>query len=544
MKLQKMPMIIMVSLLIIFGILLCYRLDNIPGLFIDEINYMNEVISKANFGTDIQGLRHPVYFASVWGQGQSVLYSWIVGPWIKLLGFSILVFRLPMVLLSILMVGATMISIFLVTKDKLLAICVEIALISMPWLIISSRWVLDANVSPIFIMMGLLSFYVSVSGYLSKRMTMIFLVLSGIIMSLSAYGYIASWLYLPVLVIALAIFSLRKRLLGLKEIILWLFTMVIVAIPLIIFAYRVNIQHIDHFTKFIFFDIPYLKANRTSSLINFNQHILGNIIINLKTGMFQFNSGTDGLPQNGLHPYGAIMPWMLVFFVIGVIVSKNKLKPSAVIFRNLIEISIVSFIPAMMIIQANFNHWNFLWIPMTVIVGYGLYFTVNVLTSKILQIATLVFPILLILIFSFSSYFGVSGKNTYFNNFSGSAPEASSINRMMKSRYSRNNLYIEGMSGNFSIFRLIQHPINAVQYQSLEGSLRRSNVEIIPSPEKSFGYLRDASNIGQARKGDLAMIYQENVRSFRFDKRFWRLIENTKFSHHSVEIFQKISNKV
>jgi len=261
MKLQKMPMIIMVSLLIIFGILLCYRLDNIPGLFIDEINYMNEVISKANFGTDIQGLRHPVYFASVWGQGQSVLYSWIVGPWIKLLGFSILVFRLPMVLLSILMVGATTVSIFLVAKNKLLAICVEIALISMPWLIISSRWVLDANVSPI-------------------------------------------------LVIALAAFSLRKRLLGVKEIILWLFTMLVVAIPLIIFAYRVNIQHIDHFTKFMFFDIPYLKANRTSSLINFNQHILENILINLKTGMFQFISGTDGLPQNGLHPYGTIMPWM------------------------------------------------------------------------------------------------------------------------------------------------------------------------------------------------------------------------------------------
>lgn len=66
---KNLPMFIIVLLMIVFGFFLMFDLGRIPGLYIDETNYMNEVISKVSFGTDIHGLRHPIYFASVWGQG-------------------------------------------------------------------------------------------------------------------------------------------------------------------------------------------------------------------------------------------------------------------------------------------------------------------------------------------------------------------------------------------------------------------------------------------------------------------------------------------
>lgn len=537
---KNLPMFIIVLLMIVFGFFLMFDLGRIPGLYIDETNYMNEVISKVSFGTDIHGLRHPIYFASVWGQGQSVLYAWIVAPFIKLFGFSIYLFRAPMAILSILTILGIIFSIYFSSKDKFLAVCVAVSLVTTPWLFISSRWVLDANISPIFVMLGLVFMYESMIRS-SKRSRYIWLVFSAIFLALSAYGYVASWMYLPFLVVALIIASILKKWFSIQEMLIWSLIIFVIALPLVVFAYRVNIQHINKFSKFLFFDFPYLQANRVSSLISFKGSILGNIRVNVNSGIKQVIFGTDSLPQNSVAPYGAIFPFMLVFTFIGLLARKSFFNDNMRNFHTIVLISLFSFVPGMLVIKPNYNHWNFLWLPLAILTGYGLYLSFQRI-NKISWSIFLAVPVVIFWFFIFNFYFGFNNQENRFNNSNGSIAETQVIDHEMTKNYKHNKLYIESLPETFNIFRLSKKPISDSQYLLMENKAMRSSGSIVPAPSTSYGYLRDVENVSHASKGDLAMIYEDdlNNQGYRISNSHeWHVIANSEFNHRKVKIFQK-----
>lgn len=526
-------------LILAFGFLLLFNLGNVPGLHTDETNYMNEVISKATFGTDIHGLKHPIYFASVWGQGQSVLYSWIVTPFIKLWGFSIFLFRLPMALLTIITIVGIVLSLYLTSKDKWFSFCVTLAMVTTPWFFISGRWVLDANISPIFVMLGLIFMYISMVNTTKIRRD-IFLVCSAILLSLSAYGYVASWLYLPFLITALFFTGLIEKWFSFKEMLTWAFVILILVFPLIVFAYKVNVQHADKFSSLLFFDLPYLQANRVSSLISTDGSILTNIKENIITGIQQVGLGSDNLPQNSTYPYGVIFPLMLVFTVIGMFGKKSFINNNVENFRIIMLEALITFIPGIMVIRPNYNHWNFLWFPLAVLTGYGLYLafkSVGSLGKTILIVA----PIAMFILFASNSYFGFNHKNTTFNDSLGSIQETKRIDKMMHTEYKKHNLYIEDLSSNFNNFRLAETPISSSQYLEMQHGVKRGKDKIVPSPIHSYGYLRDTYDINKAKNGDDAMIFDVNLNnpgSISTNKH-WHFVKNAYFNHHKVKIFQK-----
>ncbi|GAB6092963.1 hypothetical protein [Furfurilactobacillus curtus] len=158
-----------VTMFIIFTILLFYRIGQVPGVFMDEADYINEVISKANFGTDINGLHHSMYFASTWGQGQSAVYSWIVVPFIRLFGFSLFVFRAPFAVLTLLAMLSIVIYTYYAFENKLLATTITLCMVTAPGLFMSGRWVLDANIAPIFITFALLLLILSFNQHKFKK---------------------------------------------------------------------------------------------------------------------------------------------------------------------------------------------------------------------------------------------------------------------------------------------------------------------------------------------------------------------------------------
>lgn len=535
---KSLPLFVIAILVILFSFFAIFKLGSIPGLYIDEVNYMNEVISKVSYGTDIQGLNHPIYFASVWGQGQSILYSWIVVPLIKIFGFSIFLFRIPMVFFTILTILSIILAIYFSSKDKLLAVCVTVSLVTAPWLFISSRWVLDANISPIFIMLGLVSVYVSMI-FVSKR-RYVFLIISAILLALSAYGYIASWIYLPFLVVAIATISLYKKWFSIKEILVWLAIIFVIALPLIVFAYRVNIQHVDKFTKFLFFDFPYLKANRVSSLISFKGSILVSIKANIITGIQQVVLGSDNLPQNSVYPYGAIFPLTILFTAIGIFGKKALFDENAAKFRNIVILSLISFIPGMLVIKPNYNHWNFLWFPLVVLTGYGFYLSFKMVDRASWSVFLLV-PVLVFGLFISNSYFGFENQKNHFNNAMGSVEETQNINKIMNKKFDHKKLYIESLPETFNMFRLVQNPINSSEYLKMQKDVTKGNGSIVPAPEKSYGYLRDVNNISEASDGDLAMIYEDDISTAGafLSQGKWNLVTNSDFNHRKVKVFQK-----
>lgn len=516
------------------------KLNSTPGLHVDETNYMNEVISKVNFGTDIHGLKNPIYFASVWGQGQSILYAWIIVPVIKIFGFSLFMFRLPMAILTLTAIIAIVCSLYLSSPNKALPFLVTLSLVTTPWFLVSGRWVLDANVSPIFVIFGLINFYLSTLEHPIKT-KYYFLVLSSVFIALSAYGYVASWIYLPFLIITMALTTILKKWLSKKEVILWGILIFILVLPLMVFAFRVNIQHTNKFSKFLIFDLPYLQANRVSSLISFKGSLFKNSLMNIFSGAKQILTGSDKLPQNSSLPYGAILPFMLIFAIIGSLGKKELFSKNEIKFRIIILESLFTFIPGLMIIKPNYNHWNFLWFPLAILTGFGLYIVFNSI-GKVGKLILITIPILVFGTFTFNNYLGIGNQKTVFNASSGSFANAQNINSMMDKYYSNNNLYIENLSGNFPIFRLVQHPINDSQYLKVQNKNRRIPYKIISAPTNRYGYLRDINNIAKSRKGDLAMVYRQNLGTYSkplSNKSEWKFIKNAYFNHYPVMFFQK-----
>lgn len=509
--LAYLPLIIIIGLLGGFSLIMFFRLNTIPGIFIDEANYMNEVISKANFGTDIQGLRHPAYFASVWGQGQSILYSLLAVPLVRIFGFSVIIFRLPMLFLTLLTMILSVVFIIRVTKQKWLAMYVCIALITSPWFFISGRWVLDANISPLFVMFGLLALIMLTQTKISWQRS-IWLGLSAIFMGLALYGYIASWIYLPFLLVIVLLFLWKKELISIQPALIYLISIGAIALPLIVFAYRVNIAHVTEVTKFLWFDLPALPGNRVESLISFDGNVIRNMLSNLSNGISMFVSGGDDLPWNSVKPFGAIMPWLLIFAPLGMLPNR-ELSPQAVTFRSLLELSIVTFIPAMLIVTPNYNHWNFLMFPLSILVGFGLYITAMSLSKFSAKLLLAAIPLILFFWFLTGSYFGNAAHPTFFATQQMQYSEVKAINKLMEEKFRSNHLFVESLGTTFAYFRLVQKPINYEEYLKRQSAQQSSINSAIAIPSQQYGYLRDLSQAdAAAKKGDLALIPADDSR--------------------------------
>lgn len=538
-------LLIILAISIVFLGFFLYKIGSIPGLFIDETNYMNEVISETKFSTDINGLHDPVYFGSVWGQGQSVLYSWIVLPVVKLFGFTTTIFRLPMAILTFVTILSFSIVLYTSQKDKLLAVCVLITMLTSPWIFISGRWVLDTNIAPVFVALSLITLFLAINDNQKNISRLVWIVVSGILLGLSAYGYIAAWIYLPILVMLLTGMILIKRWLPIKLLVTWLIIILIMAIPLIVFAYRVNVQHINHISKFLFFEYPYLRANRTSSLVDMSNGVITGIKQNMLIGAQQFFLGTDNLTQNSVAPFGVIsIPTLLLGFF-GFFIRTPNLSKKAKIMRTISLIGLVSFIPCMMVIKANYNHWNLLWMPMLALVGFGLFSVISALKVRLrnpmLSYVILFLPIAFLTVFVGKAYFGFDGSKNFFNNFNGSYEETREIDSMMSKKYPKSRLYMTDMSSNFAVFRLVRNPISSTEYVVEKGpELESKRNEVGIGPETQYDYLRDYSRIAEAKSGDIAMVFVGDENYNLTKDKHWHVLKKDKFNHHDVCLVQKV----
>ena len=125
-----------------------------PGLNQDEASEGYEAWSLLTTGADRNGNVFPALFVS-WGSGQNVLYAWLSLPFIALFGLTPVSLRLTAAVMG----TATLPVMYLLGKrlggEKtgraaliLTAFC--------PWHIMLSRWALEANILPAFLMAGIL----------------------------------------------------------------------------------------------------------------------------------------------------------------------------------------------------------------------------------------------------------------------------------------------------------------------------------------------------------------------------------------------------
>mgnify|MGYP004700756405 CR=1 FL=1 len=521
---KKRLFLLNLVVIFLYAILIMYKLGSIPNLFVDEVNYANEVISFANFGTDIHGLHFPVYFSSVWGQGQSVLYAVFAYPFVKLFGFSIFIFRLPFAILTIVLI--TSIFFILYTQNKKLATFVNVALVTTPWIFISGRWILDANIAPIMLLFGTLMICLSVT----KSQKRIFIILGAIFISVTTYGYIASWLYLPILCLLYLILFVRYHYYEFKDYILLIAVVIILIVPILIFSYHSNILHSTSPSKFLFFDIPPLPSGRASSLIDFsNKHLFETMLNNFYNGVSMYFSGSDKLPWNSVQPFGAIYPWLLLFVPFGAFCKLN-LTTTTQLFRKLVVLNIMAFLPLMFIIIPNYNHWNFLNINFAILVGFGFFAVAEKFNSAICDMAILVVPIIIFGCFLNFSYFGLNGKETFYNQNLISYGTVKRIDTIMEGH--NHKLYVNHLYSLFPYFRLVQKPIDSQTYLKKSSQIEPFGKTM--GDVQNYGYLEDMSQVKAARRNDLALV------SAKFSSKYWKCIYTVKIYGQDYKIVERI----
>lgn len=301
-------------ILIVVGILIrIISFGSVPGgINVDEAYSGYEAYSISNFGVDSWGYSFPVYLKT-WGSGMNALQTYLAIPFVKIFGLSIYSIRLPMLIVSCFSLYAF----YLVLKrlfNENVGLVGLAFLCVCPWHIMISRWALESNLAPSFLLFGLLFF---LKGLDNNKYYM----LSGVFYGLSLYAYAITWMVVPLTLIGLVIYAVvNKKVKSILWCVVSCFILIVFACPLIIFL-LVNKGFIEEIsTNFI--SIPKLslmRGNEISLLNLFKVEQWKNLFLIIFVQ-------TDGLLWNSVSGSGVFYYISIPFLCYGlVVVVKNMI---------------------------------------------------------------------------------------------------------------------------------------------------------------------------------------------------------------------------
>lgn len=373
----KLPAFAAPLLLILLGAFLrLFYLGAVPGgIHQDESFSLLNALGLFHEGTDTAGKVLPIYLSD-WGDGQSALYSWLLLPILLLSGGrvpSLFWVRFPQAAVSI----ATLFCVYCLVKrmfNRNAGLWALFALAICPWHIMMSRWGLDANLAPGFLIFSL---YFFVRGLENKR----FLLLSAFFYGLALYCYAVVWSIVPIILLLQIGYGLYHKKLSInKYSLLSALLLFIMALPLLLYV-MVNSGLLPEITL-PFMTIPLAPGYRGSEIALNPLEMLENLKTALRLLVFQ-NTGS---------PYDVLLPWGLfydlgrLFIVIGAVcllvrVIRSFLKKEFVweffLFVQLLAGGIVC-----LLVSARLHQVNALFIPLVLCEGYGLFCTVHLLERK------------------------------------------------------------------------------------------------------------------------------------------------------------------
>lgn len=360
-----------------------YKFGAVPaGLNQDEAFAGYEAWSLLNYGIDTAGYHNPVYLTA-WGSGMNALETYLMMPFIALFGLEVWVIRLPQLIVSCLSLYVS----YLLVKRTVNARAALTALLMLavcPWHIIMSRWGLESNLAPGFLLFGL---YFFVLGTEKPR----YLMLSALMYGLSLYTYATIWVYVPFIILVQLVYCMVykkirfNRYLVFSGLILALF-----AAPLLLFL-AVNYGYIDEI-RTSFFSVPKLLYMRS-----------GEISLDEKRRKLElcgmlFIEQNDGEIWNSPSKYGLFyyisMPFALfgLIFLISRFIKCTKRRefcPDA-----LIAIQFIVCLPQLILVKINATKVNMLLLPLVLLIALGAYYLSTVSRRQLLAALAAVYLVL------------------------------------------------------------------------------------------------------------------------------------------------------
>lgn len=344
-----------------------WRFGAVPvGMNQDEAFAAYEAYSLLRTGLDTSGYPFPVYLTA-WGSGMNALESYLMIPFIALFGLEPWAVRMPQLIVAVLSLAAAY-GVLKRLADKWAALCGLFLLSVCPWHIFLSRWGLESNLAPGFLLFGL---YFFLRGLEDHR----FFLLSALMYGLSLYCYATIWPFVPLILLLQAGYALwcgKLRLRGRDG--LWIGLsaglLFLLALPLLLFL-LVNWGWMDEI-RLPFLSIPRLVVMRGS------EFSFSRIPENAANLLRVFFRQGDGLPWNGTQRFGLFYYGTLPFFFVGVCYAvretargarQRELRPVCFLL-----IQLLAGVLQGLAIQVNVNRVNSLWMPVVLLSAVGIWF--------------------------------------------------------------------------------------------------------------------------------------------------------------------------
>ena len=400
-KKNKLILIVYMSFVIGFITrLIC--IANFPnGLNVDEASSGYEAFSIMNYGIDRSGNFLPI-FLEAWGSGQNAFYTYLLIPFIKILGLNILTTRLPMAIIGCISLVVMYKILDKITTKKIATIGIIFFAIT-PWHIMKSRWGLESNIFPDIILYAI--FFII--KYLDKK-EIKQLYIASVFLGLSAYSYGTSYFFLSIFVVLLLIYLFIKKEITLKYCIEVICIIFLISVPIILFLIinTFNLEPIN-----LIFTIPRLQENRYEEITSiFSKYFFSKSISNFINALKILIKQDDGLGWNAMPIYGLTYIISLPFMLVG-IYNNFKTKDKS---RWILNLWFFTSILLMFVVEPNINRLNIIIIPI-------IYYTIigiSVVYDKI-QLSKIFLPIIYISLFiSFEISYFTTDWNSFntFNN--------------------------------------------------------------------------------------------------------------------------------
>lgn len=363
------------------------------GLNQDEAYAGYNAWSMVTAGVDSRGDAFPVYFEA-WGSGMNVLNSYLMMPFIALFGLQIWVIRLPQAIVGLLTVP-TVYAIVKRLSDEKKALAAMAFVSIAPWHIMMSRWGLESNLAPGFVMFGL---YFFLLGMEKPK----FFLLSGLFYGLSLYAYATIWPFVPLMILLEVLYAMYTGNLKIsKYLILGGVILAFFALPLMLFL-LVNQDILPEMKWLGIFTIPRMSHLRD------NEISLANIPQNFKQFMNVLRNQSDGLHWNATDDYGLWYKFTSALVIIGLLLY---LRGAVISIRekrfSLETIILIQFLGGFLIgitIYVNVNRMNIIYLPILIMMSTGFYMLCEHFPAK-KYLLTAVCCVLVFSLLQFNTYY-------------------------------------------------------------------------------------------------------------------------------------------
>jgi 4-amino-4-deoxy-L-arabinose transferase-like glycosyltransferase len=263
----------------------------------------------------------------------------------------------------------------------LLALC--------PWHIMISRWALESNLLPFFLILGI---YFTAASMERPKL----LIAAGAAFGLALYAYGTAFVFLPLFLLMAAAYLLKRRLLHLREFLIALAVFVVIALPIGL-CNVINVLNLPGISIGPV-TLPRLTETRQTATMGFS---LKNFTDFLKILVKQ----TDGYCYNAVEGF-MFFPGYLVFTAAGVAFAaydgvKRRSTGEALMLMALAASFIAAFF-----INVNINRINMAFLPVAYFTAMGIYRLLALMLHAIRPVGAVCCALALALLIGSTAYAG------------------------------------------------------------------------------------------------------------------------------------------